>query len=166
MTISQSRCTAHHEAAHAVIYLHFGIEVEQVTLCRDEAGLCSVANDLLPSEGRLLAILAGPAADQVLLKADPNALRSRESGWKLDYERAAEVSLLLGRGESIDAARIEAAKLVNEKWRIICSLAELWICASEENFAAGDPQYIMNGYEVKSLVGKFSVARTASPGVP
>jgi len=68
MTFSESRCTAYHESAHAVIYLHFGIEVEQVTLCPDDAGLCSVANDLPPSEGRLLAILAGPAADQLLLK--------------------------------------------------------------------------------------------------
>src|SRR5262249_2525749 len=91
MKIPESRCTAYHEAAHAVIYLHFGIDVEQVTLCPDEAGLCSVSDNLPPSEGYLIAILAGSEADKLLLAGDPDALGRRGTGWKEDFERAVEV---------------------------------------------------------------------------
>jgi hypothetical protein len=155
MKNSESRCTAYHEAAHAVIYLHFGIDIEQVTLCPDEAGLCSVSDNLPPSEGYVIAILAGSEADKLLLADDPNALCMRGNGWKGDFERAAEVFRCLRCGGGIEDAREEAARLVKEMWQVIRSLAELWIQASEENFAEGDPQYIMNGHEVKSLVSRF-----------
>jgi hypothetical protein len=61
---------AHHEAAHVVIYEHFGIPVENVTLHRCGAGCCQVSSDISPTYGQLLAILAGPEADKVLLASD------------------------------------------------------------------------------------------------
>jgi hypothetical protein len=163
LTISDSRCTAHHEAAHVVIYLLFGIEVEQVTLYPDEAGLCSFSDDPPPSYGRLLAILAGAEADKRLLEDKPDLLSKRKSGWNEDDKRATEVFRDLGRTGSIEEVREESAKLVHENWQIIRSLAELWIEVSESNFRDGDPQYFMMGNEVKEHVERF---RTKAKDVP
>ena len=149
---SPLRCTAYHEAAHAVIYLYFGIEVEQVTLSPCGAGCCSVSNDLPPSAGRLLAILAGAEADKLLLAEHADILNHRKTGWATDLERAGDVFRLIGHYGKFEDAVEESARLVMDKWHTISSLAELWITSCEENFAAGDPLYIMMGHEVKSYV--------------
>jgi hypothetical protein len=155
MEYLESICTAHHEAAHAVIYLHFGIYVERITLARCGGGICSVSDELPASNGRLLAILAGPEADKVFLAGNSDALSNRKSGWKTDLERAAEVFGLLDRRDSIEDAIREAAVVVKENWRTICSLAEQLIHESEANFREDDPQYIMLGSDVKRHVERF-----------
>lgn len=154
MTISKSRCTAYHEAAHAVIYLHFNIEVNEIKLYWDGNGICSVSDDLPTSEGRLLAILAGPAADKRLLGGDLETLRDRKNGWRIDLERANEVFRQLNRDGSIEGAMAESANLVKENWHTICSLAEELVKASG-NFSEGDREYIMLGHEVATIVNRF-----------
>ena len=96
MTMSKSICTAYHEAAHAVIYLHFQIDVEEITLYRGGEGICKVADDLRPTPGQLLAILAGQEAEKLHLAENLDVLSERKSGWKTDLARAGEISLNLG----------------------------------------------------------------------
>jgi hypothetical protein len=162
MTISKSRCTAYHEAAHAVIYLLFGIDVEQITLSCCGEGVCSVADDLPPSNGRLIAILAGKEAEKVLLGGDLDALSSRESGWKTDLERAGELFHRLNRRDGIEDAVAESSNLVKQNWHTIRSLAELLIRASQANFEEGDSQYIMSSSELKHHVERFRAEATGS----
>jgi hypothetical protein len=148
------RDTAHHEAAHAVIYIHFDVPIEEVTLYQDGTGLCSVSSELVPSEGQLLAILAGAEADKLLLEGNQCKLDSRKCGWGKDNEHATAVFVHLGG--NLEDARRKAAQLVKEKWQIIRALAELWIQRSEADYVEGENQYCMEGTEVMRHVARFS----------
>jgi hypothetical protein len=136
---SELALNAHHEAAHAVIYEHFGILVEDVSLYRCGAGCCHVSSDLSPTYGQLLAILAGPEADKVLLTDDAEALNQRNAGWKTDVAQSGYIFSQLGRSDSMEDAIAEAGKLVQKNWRLIHSLAERWVEDSKGSWAAGDP---------------------------
>jgi hypothetical protein len=77
------QCTAYHEAAHAVIYLLHGIEIEGITLFGlHGGGVCSYVEGIHPSYGWLLAILAGREADRMFSLAIRNYWWAASQGGK------------------------------------------------------------------------------------
>jgi hypothetical protein len=153
--VAELTLNAYHEAAHVVIYEHFGISVEDVTLYRCGAGCCQVTSNLLPTYGQMLAILAGPEADKVLLADDAEALSKRMAWWKTDIEQAENVFGQLVRSDSMEDAIAAAAKLVRYNWELIHSLAEHWVEDSQESWAQDDPFYRMTGDNIRILISRF-----------
>jgi hypothetical protein len=101
-------CSARHEAAHAVLYLHFGIGVEYIELTLDGTGNCHATNRPQTRES-VLAILAGAESDKLFFKSDPARLEARENGWRNDRVEAETILRDLGTSDTELASEIEAA---------------------------------------------------------
>jgi hypothetical protein len=157
--------SAHHEAAHAVVFLLNGIQVDEICLWPDGNGMCSVPKDLPATKGRLLGILAGSEADKLFLSDNPVALHLQKLGWTRDYELAEELLGQMNDGTSLEDATIECAKLVQERQATIHSLAKTIIDLSQECFDAGD-KFMMPDYELKSIFDRIQNVATHPPTPP
>ena len=143
------RSSAHHEAAHAVIYLVHDIDVESIWLYSDGMGMCCVSADLPPSKGRLLAILAGSEAEKLLWMDDPEALEHCKQGWATDYKLANDILIQLNDPDDFEHAIAEAATIVKQNWKAICSVANTLKDALDESTIA-----LMSGDELKNIYNR------------
>lgn len=158
-------CSAIHEAAHAVVHLHFGFRIEQIDLTYDGSGNCQIANPQ-PTRERLIGILAGKEADKWFLKDQSETLKRRERGWQLDLDSAKDVLVNLGCSGSeseLEEASVEAARLVKVEtnWQRIELIAKTCVRVFDSNFAEDSGALVATllGNDVERLFRSISEPR-------
>ena len=155
MAFTDLECTTYHEAAHAVVYLHHGIEIEDLTVMQS-GGWCFPSEDTPYDYPYLLAALAGMESDRHLLADQPDDLKGRESGWKGDLEQVDKAIAALGGDVSMDEAAAESRRLVLENWHRIQFLAQLLVRGLTANLKDGDDRYMMLGHEVQARLSTMA----------
>ncbi len=130
------RCNAHHEAAHAVVFLTLNVDVDRIGIWeahgdRRAGGLC--LDDPNPDRKYETAVasLAGIESDRYLLENNQEELQNRTCGWENDRNRAnqllEELRIEGHSGYSLQGAEVEAAGLVRHHWERIQKIAEALI---------------------------------------
>jgi hypothetical protein len=152
MAVTDLECTGHHEAAHAVLYVVQGIEIEDLTLT-SSGGWCFPSTDAPYDYPYLLAALAGRESDRHLLADQPDDLKGREPGWKGDLGQVDKAVAELGGNVDLDAASAESRRLVLANWSKIQAIAQLLLRGLNANLQEADiDSYTMQGYDVTARV--------------